>query len=85
MQQDSVLDDGQAKTSAAEGAAAPVVDAVEALKDAGQVLRGDARAVVLEGEVPTVGLLVGRDSYGCTFAGIAEGVVRQVAEDAIDE
>ncbi len=47
----NVLDDGKAEAGAAGFARARLVNAVEALKDALQVLGGDAGAEVLNGEL----------------------------------
>ena len=85
VQHDGILDDGEAEARAAHVAAAPLVYAVEALEDAGQMLVGNADAVVLEGEMPAVLLLFGRHLDGGALAGVVDGVVHQVAEDAVEQ
>src|SRR5690606_22831455 len=79
-----VLDDGQAEAGAAGGAAAAGLDPVEALKDAGQVARRNARAGVGYGEpgaAPAAGFH--RDGDGAAPGGILEAVVQQVGEDLV--
>ena len=46
-----VLDDGQAQSGTAGGLGVALVHAVEALEDAALVLRGDADAVVCDGQL----------------------------------
>ena len=48
VQQDGILDDGEAEPRPAHVATAALVDAIEALEDARQMLGGDADAVVPE-------------------------------------
>lgn len=74
------LDDGQ--TQARVLAGAHLVRGIEALKDPGQVLRGQVRGVVGEGgdQLPCVG--VQPDSQG--GAAMLQGIADEVGEDAGD-
>ena len=85
MQLYGVLDDGQAQPSAAQSAAASFVDAIEALKQAWQMLGGDARAVVGKGEVPLLYIGMSIDVDVRALACILDGIVDEVAKDAVDQ
>ena len=83
MEQDGIFDDREAKPRAPHVAAAPFVDAIEALEDAGEVFSGNADTIVAEGEVPPVRLLFGSDFDDCPRSCVVDGIVHQIAEDAI--
>jgi hypothetical protein len=88
-----VLDDGEPEASAAELARARAVDPVEALGEAGDVLPGDAGALVLHG-YPHARAAghgasrrrsrrhgLGRDPHHLPLAAIFDGVIDQVEEE----
>lgn len=78
---DGVADNRQAEPRAAHLARTPLVDAVEAFEDVGQVLLFDADAVVGEGDGARL-LVVGQQAdEDVASRGVGRGVVRQVAED----
>ena len=85
MQKDGILHDGQSEARSANAAAATLVNAVETLEDAGEVLWSEAHAVVAEAERPAVVRLLGTDVDSGALAGIVDGVIDKVAEDAVDE
>lgn len=80
-----VFHDGQSQPRTAELPAAALVDAVETLEDAVQVFYVYAHAVVCKGEVPLPLLLVGRNLDSGSLAGMANGIVCKISEDAVDE
>ena len=49
------------------------------------MFRGDADAIIAEAELPTVACLFSADIDIGTFTGIVDGVIDEVAEDAVDE
>ena len=85
MEEDGVLDDGQAEAGAPRGAASACVDAVEALEESGQVLLRDARAVIRVGEMPEGAVAAGAERDRGALAGVGQRVVQEVAEDAVDQ
>ena len=77
----NVLDDGEAEAGAAGFARARLVDAVEALEDALQVLGGNAGAEVLNGELDLRGEKArGRTNAFSRFC-VFEAVFQEVSED----
>src|SRR3954464_10297812 len=78
-----VFDDREAEAGAAHFAAAAAVDAVEAFEDAGEVVLGDADAVVgdLDGDRLAVG--TGADVDAAAVGGVLAGVVDQVGDRAL--
>ena len=85
VKDDGILYNGKAETCAAQLAATPLVDAVETLEDAWQVFGSEAHTVVGKGEVIEGFVLGGADGDGGTLAGIGDGIVRQVAEDGVEQ
>ena len=85
VEDDGILHDGEAESCAAQLAATPLVDAVEALEDAWQVFGGDTYAIIGKGEVVEGFVLGGAHGDGGASAGIGNGVVRQVAEDGVEQ
>lgn len=85
VQHDGILDDRQSESRSAHLAAAAFVDAVETLEDACQVFFRDACPVVSESEQSGVGIIRGRHFDGRTLSGIVDGIVHQVAEDAVQQ
>ena len=80
-----VFHDGEPKSRSARTAGPPFVDAVETLEEAGQVLRGNSRPVVADGED---NLSVGGGDEVQTDTGAAavgDGVVDEVAEDGFQQ
>ena len=73
MGQHDVLDDGEAEAGAAGFARAGLVDAIEALEDALQVLGGDAGAEVLNGELDLRGEQARTDADALAGFGVFEG------------
>ena len=82
---DGIFYDSQSQAGASQRAATALVDAVESFKDARQVLGGNTCAIVLKGEKPLVVLLLSLHGDGRAFAGIVDGIVYQVAKDAVYE
>ena len=76
-----MLDDGETEAGAAAGLGAAFVYAVEALEDAGLVLRGDANAGVGDGEGNFVRSVLYGNSDATAGAVILDGVVREVVDD----
>ena len=84
MEEGDVLDDGKAQAGAAVLAGAVGMDAVEALEEAGEVLGGDAAAVVGDGEEG--GAILDPEAEGDGGgAGVAEGVGEEVDEGLLEE
>jgi nitrogen-specific signal transduction histidine kinase len=73
-----VLDDRKSKSSATLRARPGLVDAVEALEDAGQVLGGDARPLVRDGEAEGVANVRDADANRRALARILDGVRDEV-------
>ena len=82
---DEEFDEGEADAVAAGFAGAGFVDAVEAVEDAGEVIGGDADAVVLDGDGGGIVLLLGLDVDGAAIRGVFDGVFGQVVEDLPEE
>ena len=76
-----VLDDGEAEAGAAAGLGAALVHAIEALEDAGLVLRGDADAGVGDGEGNLVRFVLYGNGDTSAGAVIFDGVVREIVDD----
>ena len=85
MQHDGILHDGQSEARAAHFPASPFVHPIEPLEKPWQVLGSDAHAVVAEGEMPPVGLAVGRERDGSASSGIVEGVVGEIPENSVEQ
>ena len=72
-------------------ARATLVHTIEALEEALQVFGSHPHSIVGKAEMPlAVVLYVGldklcRERYGGTYAGVCYGVVREIAEDAVDK
>ena len=85
MQEDSILHDGKTEPCTTHLSAAAFVYAIESLKDAGQVLRGDAYAIIAETECPMIVHRFCADVDVGALAGIVDGVVDEVTEDTVNE
>ncbi len=81
MGEHDVLDDGEAETGAAGFAGAGLVDAVEALEDAAEVLFGHARAEVLYVEFDGIFERARADDDAAAGGAVLHGVLDEVAED----
>ena len=79
-----VADERQANAVAASAAGAGFINPVEAVKNPWQMLWSNARSIVFESERPIVGLFFGGESDGCSFPRISDGIVGQIAEDAVE-
>ena len=79
----SVLDDGKPQSGSAQFTTASLVDTVETLKDAFQVLGIYALPIVAKGKFPVFIVIVDIDFNGGAVAGIINGIVEQIAEHAI--
>ena len=80
-----IFHNGEAKTCTSEFPASPFIDAVESLKDTRQMFWSNPYAIVRECELP-MGVCVGmRKGYCSPIACIGNGVVSEVAEDAMDK
>ena len=85
MQLNGVFHDGETETCASEFAASAFIDTVESFKDTRQMFCWDSNAIVGECELPT-GVCIGmRKGYCGPIACIGNGVVSEVAEDAMDK
>lgn len=85
MQLNGVFHDGETETCASEFAASAFIDTVESLKNTRQMFRSNPYAIVGECELPT-GVCIGmRKGYCGPIACIGNGVVSEVAEDAMDK
>ena len=73
------------RTRATQSATASLVDAIEALEDARELFGCYAHTIVAEVEQPPIPLVVCTDNYRCTLAGIVDGIINKIAEDAVDE
>lgn len=82
----SVAYDAQAEAGAATVAGAAFGDAVETLEKALEVLLGHAYACVVEKEVGVFAVVVVTFGHKtCVFAGIAQRVFGEVAEDGVEQ
>ena len=84
VEDDGVLDDGEPQSCASERPASPLVDAVEALEEARQMLLGHAATRVGDGKLPIAVLGTRLDIDGRLLSRIGQGVVDEVAEDTVD-
>ena len=82
---DDVLDDGQAEAGAAELAAAGAIDAVEALEEARQVLRGDAAAAIADVDGDFVVILACEDFNLAAGFAVFDGVIDEVNDGLFEE
>lgn len=80
-----ILHDGQSQSRSAHRTATSLVNPVEAFEDAFQVLGGHAGTVVGEGELPVVAHVAGFHPDGGAFAGIGDGIIDKVSEDAVEQ
>ena len=85
MEEYGVFNDGEAESCATHASAATLVDAIETLEDAGQMFWWDAHPVVAEAEHPAVFLLLSANLNCSALTGIVDGIVDEVAEDAVDK
>src|SRR5579883_1359844 len=87
MGEDEVFDDGEAEAGAAEFARASLVDPVEALEQAGQILFWDADARILHGNLDFLATIVDDrmrgDRNGPTRRGVFQGIIEQVRNDLV--
>jgi hypothetical protein len=81
---DEGLDDGESESGAAAIPGAGGFDAIEAVEDAGQLIGGDAGALVGDFGDGVGVVEEGADFEGFVFGGVAEGVVDEVEEDAFE-
>lgn len=83
-----VFHDGEAEARAAQFATAALVDTVEALEETVEVLRLYARAVVADQELVEMAAFMFRlladDVEARGSRGVGNGIVDEVAEDAVD-
>ena len=86
VEENSVFDDGQSQTGAAEFAGASFVYPIETLEEAVQMLFGYPHAVVGEGEVVILVVFeIAVDGDSGTLSGVRDGVVGEISEYRVEQ
>jgi hypothetical protein len=83
---DEVFDDRQAESSAAEFARTGLIDAIETLKQTGEIFRRDADAGILDEDFGERkgGEIAHADDDGAVFGGVFQGVIDEIRQNLID-
>src|SRR5437879_4638272 len=84
MIDDDVFYDGKAQTGAAAFARARLVDAIETLEEARQMLESDARAKVADKKLHRFAALRRAQFDAPAFCGVAQGILHQIVEHLLD-
>ena len=85
MESHGVAHDGEPQAGASGAARAPLVDSVEALEEARQMLVGDADAVVGHAQ-RDAGVVLADDAYAdCRGSAVGNGVVDEIVEDGFQK
>lgn len=79
------FDDSKTKACSAHLAAASLVDTIEALEEAREVLGRYPYSIVAEDKRPVVGVALSGERDRRALAGIGNGVVGEIAEDTVKQ
>jgi hypothetical protein len=85
MDQGNVLDDSQAQTGAAQLATATLVNHVESLEDARDMLLWDAATGVLDVDGNVLVLLTDFDIYLAALVAVFDGVIHEVDDRLLQQ
>ena len=85
MHDNSILYNGKTQAGASHLAATTFIHTIETLENAHEMLLRNTYAIVGETEMPIVAGLTGGQRDGGAIAGIGNGIVGEIAEDAVEQ